>query len=41
MQNINLYQRERRRGGGPRPRQMRLGIALLAVLLISPASHHG
>jgi hypothetical protein len=33
MQNINLYQRERRRGGGPRPRQMRLGAALLVAAL--------
>ncbi|HCJ29758.1 MAG TPA: MSHA biogenesis protein MshI [Pseudomonas sp.] len=33
MQNINLYQRERRRGGGPRPRQMRLGVALVAAML--------
>lgn len=41
MQNINLYQRERRRGGGPRPRQMRLGIALLAVLLISHGGWQG
>ena len=41
MQNINLYQRERRRGGGPRPRQMRLGIALLVVLLISHGGWQG
>lgn len=41
MQNINLYQRERRRGGGPRPRQMRLGIALLVVLLISHCGWQG
>ena len=41
MQNINLYQRERRRVGGPRPRQMRLGIALLAVLLISHGGWQG
>lgn len=33
MQNINLYQRERRRGGGPRPRQMQLGAALLVAAL--------
>ncbi|WP_019341533.1 PilN domain-containing protein [Stutzerimonas stutzeri] len=33
MQNINLYQRERRSGGGPRPRQMRLGAALVVAVL--------
>jgi len=38
MQNINLYQRERRSGGGPRPRQMQLGAALvIAVLAIHGA----
>ena len=38
MQNINLYQRERRSGGGPRPRQMQLGVALvIAVLAIHGA----
>ncbi len=33
MQNINLYQRERRSGGGPRPRQMQLGAALVITVL--------
>jgi hypothetical protein len=33
MQNINLYQRERRRGGGPRPRQMRLAVVLIVAVL--------
>lgn len=33
MQNINLYQRERRQKGGPHPRQMLL-VAVLAVLLM-------
>lgn len=37
MQNINLYQRERRHGGGPRPRQLRLG----AVLVIAAMTVHG
>ncbi|HBM07274.1 MSHA biogenesis protein MshI [Pseudomonas sp. Choline-3u-10] len=38
MQNINLYQRERRSGGGPRPRQMQLGVVLvIAVLAIHGA----
>jgi len=37
MQNINLYQRERRHGGGPRPRQLRLG----AVLVIAALTVHG
>jgi len=34
MQNINLYQRERRQKGGPRPRQM-LQVAGLAVVLLA------
>lgn len=33
MQNINLYQRERRRSGGPLPRQMQLGAALVVAVL--------
>ena len=33
MQNINLYQRERRRSNGPRPRQMQAALALVALLL--------
>ena len=35
MQNINLYQPERRRAGGPRGRQLRAGLAavLLAMLI--------
>lgn len=33
MQNINLYQRERRQKGGPRPRQMLQVVVLAAVLL--------
>ena len=41
MQNINLYQRERRRRGGPRLRQMGLGMALLAVLLAIHAGWQG
>lgn len=34
MQNVNLYQRERRRKGGPRPRQMLLGACALALLTL-------
>jgi Tfp pilus assembly protein PilN len=34
MQNINLYQPEGRRSAGPRPRQMLLGLAVLACLLL-------
>ncbi|EXF45545.1 hypothetical protein BAY1663_02063 [Pseudomonas sp. BAY1663] len=34
MQNINLYQHERRRTGGPRPRQMLLGVGALALLML-------
>lgn len=41
MQNINLYQLEPRRGGGPRPRQMRLGFALLMVVLITHGAWQG
>ncbi len=33
MQNINLYQPDRRRHGGPRTRQMLLGLALLGGVL--------
>ena len=33
MQNINLYQRERRSGGGPRPRHMQFGAALVIAML--------
>jgi len=33
MQNINLYQRERRQKGGPRPRQMLLVVGLAVALL--------
>ena len=31
MQNLNLYQIERRRRGGPQKAQMLLGLALLAL----------
>ena len=34
MQNINLYQRERRSGGGPRRGQLLLGCVLVASLLL-------
>ncbi|MCQ4309982.1 PilN domain-containing protein [Pseudomonas stutzeri] len=41
MQNINLYQRERRNKGGPRLRQMGLGVALIAALMAIHAGWQG
>ncbi|MBE7374775.1 PilN domain-containing protein [Pseudomonas lopnurensis] len=41
MQNINLYQRERRRKGGPRPWQMWLGVSALALFMLSHAGVQG
>ena len=41
MQNINLYQRERRRGGGPRQRHLILGLGLVALLLLSHGGWQG
>lgn len=41
MQNINLYQRERRRGGGPRPRQMRLAVVLIVAVLVIHGAWQG
>ncbi len=38
MQNLNLYQVERRRRGGPRPRQMLAGLSALVLLC---AGHGG
>ncbi|MCQ4297048.1 PilN domain-containing protein [Pseudomonas stutzeri] len=35
MQNVNLYQRERRQQGGPRPRQMLVGVCLLVLALLA------
>jgi hypothetical protein len=35
MQNINLYQRQPKRGHGPRPKQMVLGWLLLFAVIIS------
>lgn len=35
MQNINLYQRERRQQGGPRPGQILFGLCSLALVLAS------
>lgn len=34
MQNVNLFQQEQRRHGGPKPRQMALGLALLLVGIV-------
>lgn len=34
MQNLNLYQVERRRRGGPRQAHMLLGLALLALFCL-------
>jgi len=41
MQNVNLYQRERRQQGGPRPRQLLLGACVLALALASHAAWQG
>ncbi len=41
MQNINLYQRQRRNKGGLRPRQLVIGVALLAALLAIHAGWQG
>jgi len=41
MQNINLYQRERRQGGGPRSRQMQLGLVIVIALLGIHAAWQG
>lgn len=41
MQNINLYQRERRTGGGPRVRHMGLGAAIVAVALAAHSAWLG
>ncbi|EWC42775.1 hypothetical protein [Stutzerimonas stutzeri] len=37
MQNVNLYQHERRQQGGPRPRSMLLGLSALLVALLAHA----
>ncbi len=41
MQNLNLYQVERKRRGGPRRAQMLLGLAALALLCGLHAAWHG
>jgi hypothetical protein len=41
MQNINLFQRERRRGGGPRPHQMRLAVVLIVAVLVVHGAWQG
>ncbi len=41
MQNINLYQPERRAAGGPRARQLLLGFGLVMVVLAGQAGWQG
>jgi len=41
MQNINLYQPERRAAGGPRTRHLLLGFGLLTVVLAGQAGWQG
>jgi hypothetical protein len=41
MQNVNLYQRERRRHGGPTPGQMLLGLAAVTTLLLLQGGWQG
>ncbi|AWT09378.1 PilN domain-containing protein [Stutzerimonas frequens] len=41
MQNVNLYQRERRAQGGPRPRMILLGACALLVALLAHAAWQG
>lgn len=41
MQNINLYQLERRRSGGPRPRHMLLGLVLVVCLQAAHGAWQG
>ena len=41
MQNVNLYQRERRQQGGPRPGQLLLGTCVLVLVLASHVAWQG